>query len=126
VIGHEARARPRWAAVRRRAGDLAHLAAEHHASALFLVGSVARGDEHEGPPEHDRDSDIDFYVPHFDVADDDLCDALVGLQLACQRMLAPYRVQVHRGHLGDGGIWDTRPEIEASMRSEAVDLMTLL
>lgn len=105
--------------VRAHAAELVAIAARFGASGVCLCGSVARGTDGD-------DSDLDFYVRHFDETDpegggrseprqraDDLVDAY--------RKLSPYRVDV-RPLPG----WLLDPPFEAAMQRDAIDLEQLI
>jgi predicted nucleotidyltransferase len=106
---------PRLAAVKRHAAELMRIASELGASRVALCGSVARGEDHES-------SDIDFYVFDFRLTDSfedrERADRLVA---EYRRVLDPYRVDV-RGIPG----WLLSPNHEATMRSDAIELGSLL
>jgi predicted nucleotidyltransferase len=115
--------RPRLALVKARLAELQDAADARRAEGVFPVGSVARGGEREPTPER-KGSDVDFYVVRFDVPEEDVHDAHVGLQLDYQQILTGYEVQVHR-HGGED-IWSLRPDFEARMQAEGIELRTLV
>lgn len=87
---------PRKALVLARREALLELAQRLGAGPVYLVGSVARSEEHEIDVRHGTPSDIDFYTPDFRRTVDEGADRQRERELVAgfQDLLWPYDVDI--------------------------------
>jgi hypothetical protein len=105
------------------AADLIRLAGRYDAGAIYLTGSVARGEERDDPaPGKPEPSDVDFYTPewHDDPAtNEERAQAL----LAGVRALLP-RTKVDIRPMGPG--WPIDGAYQEGFRRDAIPLTAFL